>query len=160
MSTILYGGANHPLEATVVIPTRDRWAIFSGAALPAALGQENINLEVVVVDDGSADGTADRLPALDDPRLRVLRHERSLGVARARNAGIEAARGEWIAFLDDDDIWSPRKLQTQIDAGTAAGGAFVYAGVLFLDERKRFLFGHAPPDPESSSEHFSPSPNG
>lgn len=130
-----------------MIPTRNRWSVLADAALPAALGQDRVDQEVVVVDDGSTDGTADRLAALDDGRLRVVRHERSRGVAKARNAGIEVARGEWIAFLDDDDVWAPWKLRTQIDTGSAESAPFVYGASVALDEGKRFLFGHSPPDP-------------
>jgi GT2 family glycosyltransferase len=136
-------------EATVVIPTRNRWEILRDAALAAALGQETIDLEVVVVDDGSTDETSDRLAALREPRLRIVRHDRSLGVARARNAGIEAASGTWVAFLDDDDIWAPRKLRMQIDAAASRGASFVYGASVALDEEKRFLFGHAPPEPST-----------
>jgi glycosyltransferase involved in cell wall biosynthesis len=132
---------------TIVIPTRDRWPVLSEAALPAALGQEGVELEVIVVDDGSTDETAARLAELADPRLHVLRHDRALGVARARNAGIEHGRGDWIAFLDDDDVWSPLKLRRQLDEASAKDATFVYAGSVALDEHKRFVFGHAPPDP-------------
>lgn len=137
------------LEATVVIPTRDRWEWLSRTALRAALEQQNVDHEVIVVDDGSGDGTAERVVGLGDERLRVIRHERSLGVSRARNAGIAAARGEWIAFLDDDDVWSPRKLRAQLDAARAAGALFAFAGAVWVDEELRFLYGHAPPDPST-----------
>ncbi|HWC32537.1 MAG TPA: glycosyltransferase family 2 protein, partial [Actinomycetota bacterium] len=123
-----------PPEVTVVIPTRDRWSLLATAALPAALVQEDVDLEVVVVDDGSRDETPERLAELTDPRLRVIRNLEPLGVAQARNAGIAAARGRWLAFLDDDDLWSPRKLRTQLDAARAAGASFVYAGVINVDE--------------------------
>ena len=86
---------------------------------------------------------------MDEPRLRTVRHERPLGVARARNAGIEAARGEWVAFLDDDDIWSPRKLRSQLDAAASREASFAYAGAVWVDSRLLFLRGHAPPDPDS-----------
>ena len=142
-------GATTSCEVTVVIPTRNRWPVLRDAALRAASCQEGVDCEIVVVDDGSVDGTADRVAELVDPRLRVVRHERSLGVARARNAGIDAACGVWIAFLDDDDIWSPHKLRTQIDSATSRGASFVYGASVALDERKRFLFGHAPPDPST-----------
>lgn len=134
-------------EVTVVIPTRNRWSLLTEAALPAALSQEDVDHEVVVVDDGSADGTAGRLEALGEPRLRVLRHDRSLGVARARNTGVASARGAWIAFLDDDDVWAPRKLRTQIDAALVRGAGFAYGGSVWVDEARRFLYGHEPPDP-------------
>jgi glycosyltransferase involved in cell wall biosynthesis len=134
-------------EVTVVVPTRDRWELLSRTALPSALGQRDVLLEVVVVDDGSEDGTADHLAVLGDPRLRVVRHEHSHGVARARNAGVEAARGEWVAFLDDDDLWSPRKLRAQLDAARSSKAVFAYAGAVWVDEELRFLRGHTPPDP-------------
>ncbi len=119
-------------EVTVVIPTRDRWAMLS-SALTAALGQRDVTLEVVVVDDGSADETPERLAALRDPRLRSIRHEQSQGVAGARNAGIALARGGWVAFLDDDDLWSPAKLRTQLDVAAARGSSFVYGAAVAID---------------------------
>src|SRR3954468_2829862 len=105
-----------PPEVTVVIPTRDAWDLLP-ATLTGALAQEEVALEVVVVDDGSRDGTAAGLAewARADPRLRVCRLEPSAGVGAARNAGIERARGEWLAFLDHDDLWAPRKLREQVD---------------------------------------------
>jgi glycosyltransferase involved in cell wall biosynthesis len=135
-------------EVTVVVPTHSRWDLLSTAALPAALGQEDVDLEVVVVDDGSTDATAERLAGLEDPRLRVVRHDRPRGVAQARNAGIAAARGEWIALLDDDDLWAPWKLRTQIDAA-AEGAVFAYGGAAALDEDRTWVYSLAPADPET-----------
>jgi glycosyltransferase involved in cell wall biosynthesis len=135
-------------DVTVVIPTRSRWDLLSSAALPSAFGQEGVEVEVLVVDDGSTDETPAGLAGLADRRLRVLRHERPRGVARARNAGIEAARGEWIALLDDDDLWSPRKLRIQLDAAEAVGGSFAYGGAAALAEDRSWLYSLAPPDPD------------
>jgi glycosyltransferase involved in cell wall biosynthesis len=118
-------------EVTVVIPTRDRYAELMVAGLPAALGQEGVDHEVIVVDDGSADGTSATLAGLDEGRLRVIRNDTPRGVAAARNQGLRAARSEWVAFLDDDDLWSPRKLREQLDA--AAGADFVYTGGVITD---------------------------
>ena len=117
MSTGRGGGDGDP-AVSVVIPTRDRWPLLA-TTLASALGQDGVALEVVVVDDGSATA-APVVPPFDDPRVRIARNDRSLGVAGARNRGIEAARGEWIAFLDDDDVWAPAKLRRQLDAATAA----------------------------------------
>jgi glycosyltransferase involved in cell wall biosynthesis len=135
------------LEATVVIPTRNRWPLLSTAALPSALEQDGVEHEVIVVDDGSSDGTTERLEELGEPRLRVIRHERSLGVARARNAGLAAARGEWISFLDDDDLWAPLKLRRQLDAADDAGAEWGYVGGAGVDGDRRFLFSVAQPHP-------------
>jgi glycosyltransferase involved in cell wall biosynthesis len=127
-------------EVTIVVPTRDRWDILSTHALPSALGQEDVGLEVVVVDDGSQDRTAKGLQTAGDPRLRVIRHGESRGVSAARNSGIAAARGTWLAFLDDDDVWSPQKLRMQIDAAGAAGAAWSFAAAIVVDTWLRPLY--------------------
>jgi glycosyltransferase involved in cell wall biosynthesis len=138
-----------PPEITVVIPTRDRAHLLITHALPSALRQVGVRLEVVVVDDGSSDGTAAGLRQIEDRRLRVLRHETSRGVSAARNAGIAAARGEWVAFLDDDDLWSPRKLEVQLAAVRAAGAPWVYAAAIVVGENARPLYAHPLPDAAS-----------
>ncbi len=116
---------------TVVIPTRDRLQ-YAHAAVATALAQEEVPVQVIVVDDGSSEPV---VPALaDDPRVRVVRHETSRGVAGARNAGIDAATGEWIAFLDDDDLWHPRKLRDQLDAAARADADWVFGGALVVDD--------------------------
>jgi glycosyltransferase involved in cell wall biosynthesis len=97
------------------------------------LGQEGVEHEVVVVDDGSADETGKRLAAVADSRLRVVRNERPGGVAAARNRGLAEAAGEWVAFLDDDDLWSPRKLRAQLDAAKGADADFAYSAVVAVD---------------------------
>jgi glycosyltransferase involved in cell wall biosynthesis len=122
-------------EISVVIPTFNRWPIVH-ETVGGALRQEGVELEVIVVDDCSPDGTAERLEAADDERLRVFRHETNRGVAAARNTGINAARGEWLAFLDDDDLWSPRKLRTQLDLAASERADFVYSAAVVLNERR------------------------
>jgi len=140
-------GRDSLATASVVVPTRDRWP-FLRQAIDVGLAQEGVEVEVVVVDDGSRDESPERLLGLGDPRLRVVRHDRPRGVAAARNSGISAARGEWIALLDDDDLWSPRKLRTQIDAAVAAGAEWAYAASLVVDEHRRPLrLSMLPPDP-------------
>ena len=121
-------------DVSVVIPTRNRWDILLSTALPAALAQEGVRLEVVVVDDGS-DEPAPSRTALDDPRVRLLRVARPAGVAAARNVGIRDARGEWIAFLDDDDVWSPHKLRAQLDVLGTGAARFAYCAAVLVDVR-------------------------
>jgi len=135
------------LDVSVVIPTRSRWHLLSTAALPAALAQVDVDHEVIVVDDGSDDGTSERLEALGESRVRVVRHEESRGVAAARNAGIAAARGRWVSFLDDDDVWSPGKLRAQLDAAETSAAVFAYAAGAGLDASRRYLFAVPAPDP-------------
>lgn len=100
---------------SVVVPTRDRRAL-TAEAVASVLQQTWSDLELVVVDDGSADGTPDHLEAgFPDPRLRVLRQE-NRGVSAARNRGVQETSGEWVAFLDSDDLWLPEKLERQLAA--------------------------------------------
>ena len=133
--------------ATVVIPTRNRLPLLQGA-VASALAQEGVDVEVIVVDDGSTDDTSQRLAEIGDPRLRVIRHEVSKGVAPARNRGIAEASGEWVATLDDDDLWSPEKLRRQIDAAEERGAGFSYAGAVHFDERRRVIAVQRPPEAE------------
>jgi glycosyltransferase involved in cell wall biosynthesis len=127
-------------DVSVVIPTRNRWELLSTGALPSALAQEGVEIEVHVIDEGSSDATSQELERLNEPRVHVIRHDRPQGVAQARNAGIAAARGQWVAFLDDDDIWAPQKLRRQIDTADAEGADFVYTASAALDERRQFLY--------------------
>ena len=125
-------------EASVIIPTKDRWDQLE-RTLAGALAQEGIELEVVIVDDGSATDGSGGVPSVADPRVTVIRQPESRGVGAARNAGVAAARGEWLAFLDDDDLWAPHKLRTQIDAAKGAGATFAYASVAVVDDQLRLV---------------------
>jgi glycosyltransferase involved in cell wall biosynthesis len=123
-------------EVTVIVPTYGRGDRI-GPTLAGALGQEDVELELIVVDDCSPDGTADLLRRVEEPRLRVLRHDVNRGVAAARNWGVREARGGWVAFLDDDDLWAPRKLREQLDAAVVAGAGVAYSSAIMLDEQLR-----------------------
>jgi len=103
---------------TVVIPTRNRPDLVA-RAVQSALAQTYPDLEVIVVVDGPDQATVDGLNAIADPRLTVLALESNIGAARARNLGVERARGSWIAFLDDDDHWMPEKVAVQMAARPA-----------------------------------------
>ena len=137
-----------PPEVSVVIPTRNRWSLLSTHALPSALRQEDVELEVVVVDDASDDGSAEQVEALDDPRVRLVRNERNRRLPASRNVGAEVAAGTWLAFLDDDDLWSPRKLRAQLDAAQATGASWVYASCVVVDAELRPIDLHPFPDPD------------
>jgi glycosyltransferase involved in cell wall biosynthesis len=142
-------------EVSVIIPTRDRWPLLA-TTLRGALSQQGVQHEVIVVDDGSHDETPERLAAVGDSRLRVLRHERSRGVSAARNTGIAQARGEWLAFLDDDDLWSPRKLGAQVAAARAGGATFAYSAAIVLDDQRRAIEVLPAPDPEGLISRLLP----
>jgi GT2 family glycosyltransferase/peptidoglycan/xylan/chitin deacetylase (PgdA/CDA1 family) len=148
----LEGAADTP-EVTVVVPTRNRRRKL-GVTLAGVLRQRAVSLEVVVVDDGSEDGTREAVLAIGDERIRVLRHPESRGVAAARNAGIDAARGAWVAFLDDDDLWAPDKLRRQLDAAQAAGTAFAWAWAIHVDELGRPLLVDEGSAPEALADRL------
>lgn len=112
-------------SVSVILPSRDR-PIEVRRAAATVVAQTFDDWELLIIDDGS-DPAADvaGLEALD-PRITVLRNDLAAGVSRARNRGIAAARGRWLAFLDDDDVWHPSKLQAQLAAAEQWDATFVY----------------------------------
>ncbi|MEZ5935262.1 MAG: glycosyltransferase family A protein [Alphaproteobacteria bacterium] len=99
---------------SVVIPVFNRAAIIADA-VESCLRQSYAPIELLLVDDCSSDDLGIALrPWKDDLRVRLLRHEHNLGVSAARNTGVQAARGEYVAFLDSDDAWLPQKLEHQV----------------------------------------------
>jgi glycosyltransferase involved in cell wall biosynthesis len=135
---------------SVVVPTHNR-ACLLHRTLASICAQQAVDLEIVVVDDGSVDDSA-AIAAAADPRVSVIRNPAPLGVSRARNLGIARSRGDWISFCDDDDLWAPEKLATQLSAAEEAQAGWVYAGDVNVDDRLRVLSGSPPPDPEGVTE--------
>src|SRR5215470_17496504 len=129
-------------SVSVIVPTFDR-PDFLRAAVRSVLNQTFSKLEVVVVDDASIIDLAPILDAFHDDRIRYFRHSSNRGEAAARNTGILNARGDYLAFLDDDDEWRPDKLQLQLDlftrspreVGCVYGG---YVAVRAADGRELF----------------------
>ncbi len=103
---------------SVIIPTCQRRDLLM-RAIDSVLMQTCRDLECIVVDDGSTDGTEEAVRALRDPRVRYVRQER-VGAGAARNRGVDLALGEYIAFQDSDDVWHPDKLEKQLALLTAA----------------------------------------
>jgi glycosyltransferase involved in cell wall biosynthesis len=124
---------------TIIIPTRNRRR-FLEQSVRDALRQVDVDFEVLIVDDGSRDADAVHGIETLDSRIRVIRHGRPGGVARARNTGVANAYGTWSAFLDDDDRWAPTKLRTQLAAAGAAQASWVYCAALTIDQEDRPLF--------------------
>lgn len=97
---------------SVIIPTRNR-AAYLNHAIASVYAQSYKNFEIIVIDDGSQDNTKDIVRTFDQ-RLSYL-FQKHAGVSAARNHGIQEARGEYIALLDDDDLYAPQKLQRNIE---------------------------------------------
>jgi glycosyltransferase involved in cell wall biosynthesis len=123
---------------TVVIPTRNRCHLLP-RALRSVLRQTVRELELVVVDDASSDGTRELVEGLSDDRVRLARHRLRRGASAARNTGIRLARGEYVAFLDDDDQWLPGKLAQQLELieGAPPELGVVYGGYHVASQRSR-----------------------
>jgi glycosyltransferase involved in cell wall biosynthesis len=138
------------IRVSVVTPAYNR-AAWLPAALDSALSQEFDGFEVVVVDDGSTDGTPAVLRGYGD-RVRVHR-QANAGQSAAVNRGVELARGDLVAFLDSDDAWLPGKLARQVPMLDAAPeAALLYAAVEYMDGEGRRIPDPRPPRRAPSGE--------
>ncbi|WGV27784.1 glycosyltransferase family 2 protein [Halotia branconii] len=106
--------ANDHVIVSVVIPTRNRPKIVS-RAVKSALAQTLQAIEVIVIIDGPDEETVKSLSQIADSRLKVIELLENVGASEARNVGVREAQSTWIAFLDDDDEWLPRKLKLQLE---------------------------------------------
>jgi len=130
-------------SVSVVVPTHNRSELLA-VTLRSVLRQRDVDLEVIVIDEASTDDTAATLEGLGDSRLRFVRHRTPLGVSTARNRGTAEARGEWVAFTDDDDLWAPDKLARQLHAAQVAGRDWAYTGSVNIAEGFRIIHGSPP----------------
>ena len=103
-----------PLRCSVVIPSYNRLNVLP-RAIGSVLAQDEPDFELIIVDDGSTDGTQAWLAALTDPRIQVIASERNRGVSAARNLGLAAARAPVVAFLDSDDTYRPQRLRRALE---------------------------------------------
>jgi len=99
---------------SVIIPTYNR-AHLIGKAVKSVLNQTYQDFEIIVVDDGSTDNTEEVMKSFNNFKIRYICHSDNRGISVARNIGIRASRGEYIALLDSDDEWLPEKLDKQVD---------------------------------------------
>lgn len=127
-------------RVSVVIPTYNRAATL-GRAVGSVLSQDFRDIEVIIVDDGSTDGTEEVVASFEDKRIRFISHDVNRGVGAARNTGIEAAKGDIVAFQDSDDEWLYRKLGKQLarleDAGETCVLVYCTKIVYGRDEKRR-----------------------
>ncbi|WP_049985880.1 glycosyltransferase family 2 protein [Halobellus rufus] len=120
---------------SVIIPTYNRAADLP-RAIDSALGQTLSDLEVIVVDDASTDDTESVVTSYDDSRVSYLAHETNRGGSAARNTGIDAATGEYIALLDSDDEWAREKLERQVRTLEQRSDEWIaaYCGTTLIDD--------------------------
>lgn len=105
-------------------------------AIRSVQAQTMEDWELIVVDDCSADGTCAIVEemAKKDSRIRLLRNEKNMGVARTRNRGLDASRGSYVALMDSDDLWVPHKLEKQLALAQEEKADIVYCSYAFADQ--------------------------
>ena len=130
---------------SVIIPTYNRCTILS-RSIQSVFNQSFTDFECIVVDDGSNDHTAVLIDSFDDDRLIYFRHENNRGASAARNTGIRNAKGDLIAFLDDDDEWLPTKLEKQIPLLQSLHQSYglVYCWMDYYDDKENVIYEHHP----------------
>jgi glycosyltransferase involved in cell wall biosynthesis len=124
---------------TVVIPTHNRSQLLK-QALQSVIDQSFSDFEILVIDDHSSDNTKQIVKEFKDSRITYILNDRGTGGAGTRNCGIFRARGLWTAFLDDDDLWSPEKLEVQYKKINEINDSIglIYSGFSFRSSRKRW----------------------
>lgn len=138
-------------QISVVIP------VFNGAdtiysCVRSVIMQSFQDIEVIIVDDCSTDNTSDIVEQIDDPRIRLIKHEVNKGACAARNTGVQASQSDWIAFQDSDDEWLVSKLDKLWAAIQAQGHDLIgaYSSMVVIDKRalsdkRRLKTRHVPP---------------
>lgn len=130
---------------SIVIPTFNRARLLR-RAIQSVLNQTYSNFEIIVVDDCSSDNTEDAVRSIRDERILYIRHEKNKGAFEARNTGIKAAKGKYIAFQDSDDVWLPEKLDKQMKVFDSASRdiGVVYTSFWLIHNSSRTM--HPPSD--------------
>ena len=128
---------NMPL-ISVVIPVYNGEKTIA-ETIESVLNQSFSNFEIVVINDGSQDSTLDVIASIQDPRIKIFSYPNA-GLSASRNRGISQSSGEFIAFLDADDLWTPDKLEAQLTAlQENPNAAVAYSWTDFIDETSQFL---------------------
>lgn len=124
---------------SIIMPSYNT-AEYIADSINSVIKQTYENWELIIVDDCSTDNTDEIVGSfLKDSRIRYMKNERNSGAAVSRNRAIREAKGEWIAFLDSDDLWDSRKLEKQIDFMNSHGYIFSYHDYVKIDEESKSL---------------------
>ncbi|HII60985.1 glycosyltransferase family 2 protein [Pyrococcus horikoshii] len=137
---------------SVVLPTYNRAKVLP-RAIESVLNQTYTNIELIIVDDGSRDNTKEIIREFQsqDERIVYLRNKRNLGANAARNIGIMHSTGEFIAFMDSDDMWLPWKLERQIKIMYSSLNSYpiVYSGFIriYKTDKNKVILSYYPKNP-------------
>lgn len=117
---------------SIIMPSYNT-APYIKETIQSVLDQTYTNWELIIVDDCSTDNTEEVLATINDSRIRYFKNEKNSGAALSRNRALREARGQWIAFLDSDDLWMPEKLEKQINFMKKNGYSFSYTNYEEID---------------------------
>lgn len=123
---------------SVVIPTYNRLPLLLEAIVSVA-EQTYSNWELIIVDDGSTDGTTDIIDRIGDQRICIISLPHTGHIGNLLNTGVKNSHGEWLAFLDSDDLWTVQKLETQLEVVKREQKRWVYGGFELMDENKKTI---------------------
>ena len=123
---------------SIIMPSWNT-AKFIGETIQSVIDQTYTNWELLIVDDCSTDNTDEVVASFKDVRIRYFHNEKNLGAALTRNRALREAKGEWIAFLDSDDLWMPEKLENQINFMKKNGYTLSYTEYEKIDEASKSL---------------------
>lgn len=138
------GEASQDPTVSVIIPTYNR-ADAIGRAIDSVLAQAYGDLEILVVDDASSDGTRDVVQGYEDGRVGYVPCRERGGAAKARNRGIGLARGEYVSFLDSDDLWEENKLHCDMEIMQADPGCLACtSGIVYVNDKDGRVIARAP----------------
>lgn len=112
---------------------------FIAETIQSVIDQTYTNWELIIVDDCSSDNTDEVVASFKDKRIKYLHNEKNSGAALTRNKALREAKGEWIAFLDSDDLWMPEKLEHQIDFMNKNGYSLSFTEYEKIDEDSKPL---------------------
>jgi GT2 family glycosyltransferase len=121
----------YPL-VTVVIPTYNRLPLVL-QAIASVVAQTYTNWELIIVDDGSDDGTSEAILSMNDSRIEVVKMQHQGNIALLRNTGARSGSGKWLAFLDSDDLWTSRKVEMQLTSLMLVGKRWGYGRFELMD---------------------------